>query len=84
MDYFVLKGDGTKYNSEELKEFGNEPEYYRLEAEMGSPRRKNKNNGIYECKNPAIVEKNGKKFSNGFILGNIESNYDGVEWQFHS
>ena len=84
LDYFVLKGDGTKYNSEELKEFGNEPEYYRLEAEMGSPRRKNKNNGIYECKNPAIVEKNGKKFSNGFILGNIESNYDGVEWQFHS
>lgn len=84
LDYFVLKGDGTKYNSEDLKEFGDAPEWYRLEAEMGSPRRKNPDSGTYECKNPAIVEKNGKTFSNGFILGNIESNYDGVEWQFNS
>lgn len=84
LDYFVLKGDGSKYNSSELAQYGNEPEWYRLEAEMGSPRRKNVGNGTYECKNPAIVEKNGKKFSNAFILGNIENNYDGVEWQFHS
>lgn len=84
LDYFVLKGDGSKYNSSDLKEFGEHPNWYRLEAEMGSPRRKNNASGTYECKNPAIVEKNGKKFSNGFILGNIESNYDGVEWQFHS
>lgn len=84
LDYFVLKGDGSKYNSSELKTFGETPEWFRLEAEMGSPRRKNVGSGTYECKNPAIVEKNGKKFSNGFILGNIENNYDGVEWQFHS
>ena len=84
LDYFVLKGDGSKYDVAELSQFGNSPEWFRLEAEMGSPRRKNTASGTYECKNPAIVEKNGKKFSNGFILGNIENNYDGVEWQFHS
>lgn len=83
LDYFVLKGDGSKYSITDLKEFGDEPEWYRLEAEMGSPRKKNPS-GVFECKNPAIVEKNGKKFSNGFILGGIEQNYDGVEWQFHS
>ncbi len=84
LDYFVLKGDGTKYDSTEMKQYGVSPEWYRLEAEMGSPRKKNVNSGTYECKNPAIVEKNGNKFSNGFILGNIENNYDGVEWQFNS
>ena len=84
LDYFVLKGDGSKYDSTELKQYGSSPEWYRLEAEMGSPRKKNTGSGNYECKNPAIVEKNGKKFSNGFILGGIENNYDGVEWQFNS
>lgn len=84
LDYFVLKGDGTKYNSADLKEFGTAPEWYRLEAEMGSPRRKNNDSGTYECKNPCIAEHDDKKFSNGFLMGNIESNYDGVEWQFNS
>ena len=84
LDYFVLKGDGSKYDVTELKQYGVSPEWYRLEAEMGSPRRKNVYSGTFECKNPAIVEKNGKKFSNGFILGGIENNYDGVEWQFNS
>lgn len=83
LDYFVLKGDGSKYSVTDLKEYGSEPGWYRLEAEMGSPRKKN-SSGVFECKNPAIVEKNGKKFSNGFILGGIEQNYDGVEWQFHA
>ena len=84
LDYFVLKGDGSKYSVEELKEFGEEPPYYRLEAEMASPRRKNVGSGTFECKNPAIVDKGSGKFSNGFIMGNIESNYDGLEWQFHA
>ena len=83
LDYFVLKGDGSKYSVSDLKKYGSEPEWYRLEAEMGSPRKKN-SSGTFECKNPAIVEKNGKKFSNGFILGGIEQNYDGVECQFHA
>lgn len=84
LDYFVIHGDGTKYNVDDLAKYGVRPSYYRLEAEMGSPRCKNKVSNIVQCKNPAIVEKDGKKFSNGFILGNIESNYDGIEWQFYS
>lgn len=84
LDYFVIHGDGTKYNVDDLSKYGKLPPHYRLEAEMGSPRCKNKTSNIVECKNPAIVQKDGKKFSNGFILGNIESNYDGIEWQFYS
>lgn len=84
LDYFTLKGNGEKYNSEELKEFGDEPPYYRLEAEMASPRKKNEGSGTFECKNPAIVDKGSNTFSNGFIMGGIEANYDGLEWQFHA
>lgn len=85
LDYFVLKGTNEKYSSVNLiKEFGSTPEWYRLEAEMGSPRKYNSGSNMYECKNAAIVEKDGKKFSNGFILGGIEHNFDGIEWQFNS
>ena len=67
-----------------MLEYGETPAYYRLEAEMGSPRLKNKNSNMYMCKNPPIVQQDGLVYSNGFIMGNIESNYDGVEWQFNS
>lgn len=84
LDYFVLKGDASTYNADDLISYGRYPEVYRLEAEMGSPRRKNKDIGIYECKNPCIASGGGFTYSNGFLMGNIESNYDGVEWQFNS
>lgn len=83
LDYFVIKGNGTTYNVDDLLEFGDRPAYYRLEAEMGSPRHKNLVSNLFECKNPPIVE-GADKYSNGFLLGNIDSNYDGVEWQFNS
>lgn len=82
LDYFVLTGDGSKYNVDDLAEFGTRPEKYILEAEMGSPRKRS--GDLMTCKNPCIVEKDGKKFSNGFLMGGIESNYDGVEWHFNS
>lgn len=84
LDYFVIHGDGSTYNIDDLAIYGEIPQYYRLEAEMGSPRCKNKTSKIYECKNPPIVQSGDQVYSNGFILGNIESNYDGVEWQFNS
>lgn len=84
LDYFVIHGDGSEYNVDDLLEYGERPAYYRLEAEMGSPRRKNTGSNVYECKNPAIVQNGDQKYSNGFLLGNIESNFDGVEWQFNS
>lgn len=84
LDYFVIHGDGSEYNADDLLEYGETPAYYRLEAEMGSPRLKNKNSNMYMCKNPPIVQQDGLVYSNGFIMGNIESNYDGVEWQFNS
>ncbi len=84
LDYFVLKGSGEEYNVDDLAKYGPRPSAYRLEAEMGSPRRKNKDIGLYECKNPCIAETEENQYSNGFLMGNIESNYDGVEWQFNS
>lgn len=84
LDYFVIHGDGSEYNADDLLEYGETPAYYRLEAEMGSPRLKNKTSNIFMCKNPPIVQQDGYKYSNGFIMGNIESNYDGIEWQFNS
>lgn len=84
LDYFVIHGDGSEYNADDLLEYGETPAYYCLEAEMGSPRLKNKNSNMYMCKNPPIVQQDGLVYSNGFIMGNIESNYDGVEWQFNS
>lgn len=84
LDYFVIHGDGSTYNVDDLLEYGEKPEYYRLEAEMGSPRCKNKVSNMYQCKNPPIVQQGDLIYSNGFIMGNIESNYDGVEWQFNS
>ncbi len=83
LDYFVLKGTGETYNVDDLAEYGSRPDKFRLEAEMGSPRKQNAG-GVYECKNPAIVESDVHKYSNGFILGNIDNNYDGVEWHFNS
>ncbi len=84
LDYFVLKGTGQQYNMDDLDVYGVRPAAYRLEGEMGSPRHKNTASNLYECKNPAIVETDTHKYSNGFILGNIDSNYDGVEWHFNS
>lgn len=84
LDYFVLKGNGEKYNVDDLAKYGPRPSAYRLEAEMGSPRRKNQDIGLYECKNPCIAQTEENQYSNGFLMGNIESNYDGVEWQFNS
>lgn len=84
LDWFKIEGNGEQYNIDDLADFGSEVPYRRLEAEMGSPRRKNPGNGLYECKNPAIVASGSQKWSNGFLLGNMDSNYDGVEWQFNS
>ncbi|MCQ2741908.1 MAG: hypothetical protein MJ239_01235 [Bacilli bacterium] len=84
MDYFVLKGNGKTYNPTDLKEYGDEPARWRLEAEMGSPRHKNKDNNVFECKNPCIKAHDDFKFSNGYLMGNLDSNYDGVEWQFNA
>ena len=79
LDYFVINGNGDKYNADDLVQYGVSPSAYRLEAEMGSPRRKNPENNLYECKNPAIAGGGEFTYSNNFLLGNIESNYDGVE-----
>lgn len=84
LDYFVIHGDGSKYNIDDFASYGTTPAYYRLEAEMGSPRRKQGASGVYGYKNPPIVQREGQTYSNGFIVGNIESNYDGIEWQFNS
>lgn len=83
LDYFVLKGTGATYNADDLIQYGERPTY-RLEAEMGSPRKKDTSNNTYTCKNPAIKEDATNKYSNGFLLGGIENNYDGVEWHFNS
>lgn len=84
LDYFVLKGDGSKYNKDELTaQYGVRPEAFRLEAEMGSPRHAN-SEGITTVSNPCAGAGDGSKYSNGFIMGNIESKYDGVEWHFNS
>jgi len=84
LDYLVLKGNGEKYNVDDLAKYGSRPPFYRLEAEMGSPRKKNKISYTVECKNPCIAEDDTHKYSNGFLMGSIESTYDGVEWQFNS
>lgn len=83
IDYLRLIGNEEKYNVDDLDEFGIRPAKYRLEAEMGSPRKKFAS-GLYQCKNPCIVEDNDHKYSNGFIMGNVENKYDGVEWHFNS
>ena len=83
IDLVKLYGNNEKYNIDDLDEYGERPEKFRLEAEMGSPRRKFPN-GLYQCKNPCIKEHDDKKFSNGFLMGNIENKYDGVEWHFDS
>lgn len=81
LDYFVLKGDGSKYNKDDLaSEYGVRPAFFRLEAEMGSPRHAN-SDGITTVNNACIK---GDIYSNGFIMGNLDSNYDGVEWHFNS
>ena len=83
LDYFEIIGSGEAYNPDELEaSFGKEPSVYRLEAEMGSPRRFNTDTFIYECKNAPVISEGGATFSNDFCLGNIESDYDGVEWRF--
>lgn len=84
LDHFILKGNGSSYNADDLLQYGSEPSCYRLEAEMGSPRKLNTENKMYQCKNPPIVQKDGNNFSNGFIVGGIENNYDGIEWHFNS
>lgn len=81
LDYFVLKGTGEEYNIDDLAVYGEHPKAYRLEAEMGTPRKKDAGTGLYGTKNPAIKDGN---CSNGFILGGIENNYEGVEWHFWS
>lgn len=81
LDYFVLHGDERYYNRSDLEiEFGTKPDKYRLEAEMGSPRKKNIIN-VFECKNPAIIQDNTYKYSNGYLIGGLDNRYDGVEWQ---
>lgn len=84
LDYFVLKGNNEKYNIDDLLEYGERPPYYRLEAEMGSPRKKDPDSLMSMCKNPAIKEDATYKYSNGFLLGGIELEYDGVSWHFNS
>ena len=83
IDYLRLIGNQQEYNIDDLDQYGVRPSKYRLEAEMGSPRKKFES-GLYQCKNPCIVEDNDHKYSNGFIMGNIENKYDGVEWHFNS
>ena len=83
LDYFKIIGNNQTYNPDDIEGlFGAEPAYYRLEGEMGSPRKFNKESRRRECKNAPIVEKGMEKFSNSFVLGNIESDFDGVEWRF--
>ena len=81
IDYLKLIGNNEQYNIDELESYGARPPKYRLEAEMGSPRKKFPS-GLYQCKNPCIVEDADHKYSNGFIMGNVEEKYDGVEWHF--
>lgn len=83
LDYFVLKGNGEKYNMDDLLSYGVRPESYILEAEMGSPRKK-MGSGIMGCKNPSIQNHGSYTFSNGFLMGAITSKYEGVEWHFNS
>lgn len=83
LDYFVLKGTGEKYNVDDLTKYGTRPDFYRLEAEMGSPRKKNEAD-MSTCKNPCIKETTEGQYSNGFLMGGIEKNYDGVGWHFNS
>lgn len=80
LDYFILKGDDTTtYNVDELTaEYGVRPDAYRLEAEMGSPRKDG------TVKNPCIASDETNSYSNGFLMGGIEKNYDGVGWHFNS
>ena len=83
LDYFEIMGNNNTYNPDELEAaYGNEPAVYRLEAEMGSPRRFNTDTFVYECKNAPVISEEGAIFSNNFCLGNIENDYDGVEWRF--
>ena len=51
---------------------------------MGSPRKKNADTKLNTVKNPCIKEDATNKYSNGFLMGGIESAYDGVEWHFYS
>ena len=83
IDYVTLFGNNEKYNIDDLDVYGVRPAKYRLEAEMGSPRKKFPN-GLYQCKNPCIVQDSEHSYSNGFIMGNVENKYDGVEWHFDS
>ena len=83
IDLVTLYGNNEKYNIDDLEQYGERPAKFRLEAEMGSPRRKFPN-GLYQCKNPCIKEHDDHKFSNGFLMGNLENKYDGVEWHFDS
>ena len=80
IDYVLITGNGIEYNPDDLDSYGEIPPVYKLEAEMGSPRKKQENN-LYMCKNPCIADAN---CSNGFIMGGVEAKYDGVEWHFDS
>lgn len=82
LDYFVLHGDKSEYNPDDLASYGSIPANFRLEAEMGSPRKKTDN--LNTVKNPCIKEDNDHHYSNGFLMGGIELPYDGVEWHFFS
>lgn len=85
LDYFVLSGNKQKYDAQELiATYGEKPAYYRLEAEMGSPRKKDADSGLYMCKNPCIKANEGDNYSNGFLMGGVENTFDGVEWHFNS
>ena len=84
MDYFVLKSNGKTYNPSDMKAYGEEPPPWRLEAEMGSPRHKNTKTNAFESKNTCIKSPDEYQFSNAYLMGNLDSNYDGVEWQFNA
>ena len=83
LDYLVLNGNGEEYDVDELAGANSVP-FYRLEAEMGSPRKKNPISFVTMSSNPCIAEDGSYKYSNGFLMGGIESTYDGVEWHFNS
>lgn len=82
LDYFVLDGGGAKYNVDDLEAYGERPDKFILEAEMGSPRKMS--DGIMGCKNPCIQNHDAYTFSNGFLMGGIKNKYEGVEWHFNS
>jgi len=84
IDYIKIKGNNEKYNIDDLDIYGARPPKYRLEAEMGSPRKKDVGSGLYLAKNPCIKEDENTTYSNGFLMGGIENKYDGVEWHFDS